>query len=160
MNPLIWLGVGFVVFVVLGGGLSWIVGRSRPAAPRPAELSRAKQVFARRREWLEAEFFTRASTSGKPRGLLWSDCDFGDGVTWARQRGSGQWYALVGVTVQFEAIPGGGMEDNPNVGNLRTGTALFRFTDGEWTTDGQVRFNLDPVQTIRHFQGELEAVEE
>lgn len=160
MNPLIWLGIGCLACVAVGVGLSCWAGRHRATPARPVDLARAKQVFARRREWLEAEFFTRASTSGKPRGLLWSDCEFHDSVTWARERGSGQWYALVGVTIQFEAVPGGGMEDNPNVGNLRAGTALFKFANDEWTTDGQVRFNLDPAQTIQHFHDELEAVEE
>lgn len=160
MNPLLWGAAGFLVVLACGVGLSWWAGRRPSQLPRPTDLTRAKQVFGRRREWLEAEFFTRASTSGKPRGLIWCDCDFGDDVTWARERNSGDWCALVGVTIRFEALPGGGMEDNPNVGNLRAGTALFRFANGDWTTDGLVRFNLDPAQTVRHYQDELESVEE
>jgi len=118
----------------------------------------ARQTFATRREWLEARFFTLASCSGKPRGLAWVDCDFERDVAWARDRETKQLLALVGLTVRFEAIPGGGMENNPNVGNLRAATAVFRFVESDWQTDGRTLFNLSPAQALEHFQHELEVV--
>src|SRR5687767_9802415 len=87
--------------------------------PRKASIERARKLFHLRREWLEARFFTLAARSGKPRGLEWVDCDFDDAVSYARDRHSGRLRALVGVTIRFRAVEGGGMEDNPNVGNLR-----------------------------------------
>ena len=66
---------------------------------------------------------------------------------------------LVGVTISFEAVVGGGMEDNPNVSNLRAATAIF-YLDGEsWSTTGRAIFNLNPEQAIERFGQELEHVE-
>ena len=96
------------------------------------ELDQARRWFHQRREWLEARFMTLASASGKPRGLLWVDCDFEDPVSFARDRASGQLRALVGVTIRFRAAEGGGMEDNPNVANLRAATAVFYLNNGLW----------------------------
>jgi hypothetical protein len=126
--------------------------------PEPT-LDSARHQFHLRREMLEARFLTLASQSGKPRGLSWVDCDFEDDVSFARDRISRHLRALVGITIRFEAIEGGGMEDNPNVGNLRAATAVFRLDRGQWTTDGRAIFNLNPEEAIRHFQNELETVE-
>ncbi len=51
------------------------------------------------------------------------------------------------------------MEDNPNVSNLRAGSAVFHLDGDEWSTDGRVVLNLSPVQAIAHFRQELELVE-
>jgi len=143
---------GVVVVAVAGGVLlkKWRLTRGE------SQLERAKRTFQLRREWLEARFLTLAQRSGRPRGLIWTDCEFENPVSFARDRSTGQLRALVGVTIQFEAEEGGGMEDNPNVGNLRAATAVFRFDRGEWTTDGRAIFNLNPSQAIRHFESELE----
>ena len=37
------------------------------------------------------------------------------------------------------------MEDNPNVGNLRAATAVFRFDEGKWQTDGRAIFKMGPA---------------
>lgn len=131
----------------------------RKKSLQPAEVQRARKVFHLRREMLEAKFLSLASGSGKPRGLLWSDCDFDDHVVFARERSGRGLKALVSVTIQFEAIEGGGMEHNPNVGNLRAATAVFHFNGAEWATSGQTVFNLDPVQTVQRFEHELELVD-
>jgi len=152
---IVWILVGMSilaaatgVFVVLRRRLPW----------RP-DLNRARKLFHLRREWLEARFFTLAATSGKPRGLEWVDCDFDDDVSFARDRNTGQLRALVGVTIRFRAVEGGGMEDNPNVGNLRAASAVFHLDGDQWGTDGRVVFNLSPVQAIAHYRQELELVE-
>ena len=124
-----------------------------------SHFARARQTFRQRREWLEARFFTLASQSGFPRGLAWTDCDFEDSVSYARDRNSGELRALVGVNIQFEAIEGGGMEDNPNVANIRAATAVFRFDRDEWVTDGRALFNLNPSEAIERYQHELETVD-
>lgn len=157
MEPLyLWLGAGLIVS---GLGLLALIVFLFRQRPGKVDLPRARKQFHLRREWLEAKFFTLAGQSGKPRGLEWVDCDFETPVSFARDRHSGQLRAFVGVTIRFRAIEGGGMEENPNVGNLRAASAVFYLNDREWETDGRIIFNLNPVQAIEHFRQELELVE-
>lgn len=151
--------VGLILFIVAAG--YFLLGRIRKRRGRHSQLDlqSARQLFHLKREWLEAHFMTLASHSGKPRGLTWVDCDFSDGVHFARDRHSRQLRALVGLTIRFEAVEGGDMEDNPNVKNLRAATAVFRMDRDQWITDGLAVFNLSPEQTIRHFQHELEELD-
>jgi hypothetical protein len=154
-EPWQWITAAMVLLAVVGVGTAMYL-RKRP---RRSTLQRARKLFHLRREWLEARFFTLAAKSGKPRGLEWVDCEFEDPVSFARDRHTGQLRALVGVTIKFRAVEGGGMEDNPNVANLRAASAVFYFDDDEWSSDGRVVFNLNPAQAILHFRQELEMVE-
>lgn len=162
----VWLDIVLLgtAIAVVGGVLAWRFGvrvlwKARRAPQPPVNLEQARKQFHLRREWLEAAFLTLAAQSGKPRGLQWVDCEFEDAVSFARDRNTGRLRALVGVTISFEAVVGGGMEDNPNVGNLRAATAIF-YLDGEaWSTTGKAIFNLNPEQAIEHFGQELEHVE-
>jgi hypothetical protein len=129
---------------------------SLPVAIRP--LSELRDDFRIHRELLEAKFFEAAAARGIPRGLAWARCDFADQVTFARDKQNAEPCALVAVTIGFEAIEGGGMEEVEAVGNLRAATAVFRHRVGRWLADGRVVFNLNPEQTIAHFGHELEAV--
>jgi uncharacterized membrane protein YsdA (DUF1294 family) len=151
-------------FVVGSAGLAvgYTAWKRRPTrAQREAQnFEVLRRAFHRERERVEAKFVELASSGGKPRGLRWKDCDFEDGVAYARDRKSGELCAFVAVTVSFEAIEGGGMEDVEAVGNLRAATAVFRHKDRHWTTDGRVIFNLKPVQAIAHFQDSLVLVGE
>ncbi len=156
----------WLVFVVAGGFLAgifamigvafWPAWQKRRTA---ALLARGRASFHLRREWLEARFLPLAEQSGKPRGLRWSNCEFDDDVAFARDRRSGRPRALVAVTIAFEAIPGGGMEEVEAVGNLRAATVVFRLDGPEWETDGKACFNLSPAQTIDYYQNELETVD-
>jgi hypothetical protein len=154
-EPWQWITAALVVLAVIGVG----IGVSLRGRPRRSTLVKARKLFQLRREWLEARFFAKAAGSGKPRGLEWVDCDFEDSVSFARDRHTGQLRALVGVTIKFRAVEGGGMEDNPNVENLRAASAVFLFDGEEWTSDGRVIQNLNPVQAIEHFRQELEMIE-
>jgi hypothetical protein len=138
---------------------AWLVWRMRRGNRGAAQVEQARRDFHRRREWLEAHFLTLASKSGKPRGLAWLDCDFENDVAFARDRHSGHLRALVAVAIRFEAVEGGGMEDNPNVGNVRAATAVFRFDGKHWDTEGQALFNVNPAEAIARFRSELEAVD-
>ncbi len=154
-NPFVW-----IVAIVLGTAAAaaayylprWL------AARRKRRLEAARRLFHQRREWLEAKFFDLASHSGKPRGLSWTNCDFSDGVTFARERGSGELSAFVAVTISFEAIDGGGMEDVEAVSNLRAATAVFRHQGDQWFTEGRVIMNLEPVEAIERFREALELI--
>src|SRR5437879_3769303 len=127
--------IGVVLVVLLVGYFWGHTGETGPA--------RARRAYDRQRASLQKELFRRAATSGRPRGLRWKDCDFESRATLARDLESGQVLAFVGVTISFEAIAGGPMEDVEAVGNLRAGTAVFTYSRGRWSTDGRVLFNLD-----------------
>lgn len=157
MTPL-WIGCTVTAGLGMVAGAVW--GWRRLASTlRETSVKQAREMFQLRREWLEAEFVKLASQSGKPRGLIWADCDFDDEVRFARDRATGALRALVAVTISFEARPGGGMEHVEAVGNLRAATAVFAYERNAWRTDGRAVFNLSPLQTIKHFEGELELVE-
>lgn len=141
------LAVGFVVLLVF-------------TLQRTVSPEKARAEFRRQRERLEVEFFRAAATSGKPRGLRWTGCQWEDGVELARDKQTGQLLALVGVTISFEAVEGGDMEGLPAVGNLRNATAVFVHHAGQWQTGGRTLFNLNPDEAIRHFGGRYERVGE
>lgn len=151
-----WMVLSVAILLALGAALlAW-----RPVRARmfEKELERARRAFHRQREHLEARFVHLASESGKPRGLEWVRCDFDDDVTYARHRGSGEISAFVSVTIGFEAIEGGGMEEVEAVGNLRAATAVFRAERGHWSTDGRALFNLNPVEAVAYYKDNLELV--
>ncbi|REK11173.1 MAG: hypothetical protein DWQ37_14670 [Planctomycetota bacterium] len=121
-------------------------------------MAKAQKDFHRQRERLEARFVALAGRSGKPRGLEWVRCDFDDDVIYARHRQSGELSAFVGVTIGFEAVEGGGMEEVEAVGNMRAATAVFRVERGTWATDGRALFNLTPSEAVAFYQDNLEFV--
>jgi hypothetical protein len=124
-----------------------------------ARLRLAKNLLHLRREWLEAEFLSLASASGKPRSLVWAGCEFDDAVALARDRQSGQLRALVGVTITLAPSDADPLEDPDAELSQREATAVFHFDGAQWTTDGHAVFNLSPTETIRRFSHELELVE-
>jgi len=117
---------------------------------------RAREMFKLQRERLEAQFLTAAAASGKPRGLTWKDCQWEDAVEFVRDRKTGQIAALVGVTILFEAEPGGDMVGLPAVGNLRNASAVFFFHGGQWSTVGKAVFNMNPDEALNHFSNQYE----
>jgi hypothetical protein len=146
------LGMGFAL------ALAIVLWKPLRNSHRQKELARLRQDFHREREHLEAKFNSKASGTGKPRRLAWTNCDFEDDVTYARDRRSGELSAFVGMTVHFEAVVGGGMEEVEFVTAPRDATAVFRVDRGKWTTDGRTIMNLNPSEALRHFAGELELV--
>jgi hypothetical protein len=157
MDNWYWAVVAGLTFIGLCGGLWWRIGQKSRVRK---ELERLQKDFHREREHLEAHFVKRAGASGRPRGLAWTDCDFADDVVYTRDRKSGELSALVAVTIHFEAVEGGGMEEVEFVRAPRDATAVFRVDRGRWTTDGRAVMNLNPTETLRHFQSDLELVGE
>jgi hypothetical protein len=141
---MIWIVVGLTVLGLLV--LFWWIGR-RSAASVP----NARRVFESQQSQLQQRFFEAASASGKPRGLLWKACEWSSLLEMAREKHTGHLTALVGVTIQFEAIPGSDMEGLPAVSNLRNASAVFFFHNGQWHTLGKAIFNLNPDEAIAHF---------
>jgi hypothetical protein len=150
-----WVSVGVGVAAVLVAIGIWAAAKPYFAERRRAANDHARRSFHLQRERLECLFFQASAHSGKPRGLRWMDCDFEDGVTYACNRQNGKLAALVGCTIRFEAIEGGGMEHVAAVTNLRAATAVFEFDGKQWHTLGRVIFNLNPAEAIEHFRDQL-----
>jgi hypothetical protein len=122
-------------------------------------IARALRRLPDDRPALERQFFEVAASSGKPRGLTWKSCEFDDVALLARDRATADLYALVRVTIAFEATPAGGMEEVEAVGNLRCATALFEWRANAWTSQGRAMFNLEPHEAIEHYRKMLEPIE-
>jgi hypothetical protein len=142
-----WLPAALILGVVLLLALAW---RPLQRWGREAQAKAARRLFTQQREHLEARFLQLVAASGKPRGLRWKSCDWDRGFELAREVPTGRLAALVGITVQFEAIEGGDMEGWANVGYLRNATAVFFFDRGAWQTAGKAVFNMNPDEAIRH----------
>ncbi len=161
MEYLYWILGGMLIggtSVALIYHYAWLPWRLRETERM---ISRSRRDFHLRREQLEAKFFTLAGNSGKPRGLRWTDCQFSNDVTYAKDRRTGLISAFVAVEIRFEAIAGGGMEEVEAVSNVRAATAVFNLNErGQWTTDGRAIFNLNPSEAISYYQANLELVGE
>ena len=154
-----WPTVVLIVLVVAAAVAGWVFAVPRiRAARRRARVAGAVETFAEQRLALEQAFFRCASATGKPRGLRWKECQFEPGVTFVQDRQSGDLAALVAVTISFEAIEGGPMEEVEAVGNLRAATAMFTFANDGWLTEGRAFLNLDPEDAIGRFDGQVEVV--
>jgi hypothetical protein len=147
-----------VLFVATAAGGWLALGAYRRRRYR-RRVERAINGFAAQADALNRQFLAAASASGKPRGLSWKACDFHDDLRFATDRANGETYALRGVTIQFEAVKGGDMEDVEAVGNLRCATAVFVHRHGRWTTDGRTVFNLQPDEALAHYRQSLEPLE-
>lgn len=152
MNFLIGL---FLLAFLMAGWLGWVSLRPKLFARR---IERVRREFARDRSALESKFFRAAAASGKPRGLAWTQCAFQNALLLARDRVNGEMIGLVGVTIGFEAIAGGGMEDVEAVGNMRAATAVFTHNGRAWTTQGRAVFNLEPHEVVERYRESLVAV--
>ncbi|NIL96499.1 MAG: hypothetical protein GTO53_03665 [Planctomycetales bacterium] len=147
-----------IIAMGLAMGLGIVVLWRLVEVRRRHQLAAARKLFHQRREWLEAKFVELASVKARPRGLNWKDCDFDDHVTFARDRRSGALAAFVAITISFEAIEGGGMEEVEAVGNLRAATAVFQHAAGQWTTAGRAIMNLEPAEAIQRFDQALDLI--
>jgi hypothetical protein len=148
--------VWFLIFVLLM--VAWLLWALLRPSLFTRRVQRAVQRFVSDRAALETEFFKAAAATGKPRGLAWKECGFQPGVLLARDRANGDLVGLVAVTISFEAIEGGGMEDVEAVGNLRAATAVFNWNGREWTTQGRAVFNLEPREVIERYRDSLDPI--
>lgn len=106
----------------------------------------AVDAFLIRAQELQAAFFQQQASSGRPRGLIWTTCDFSGDPKFAAEAGS-DLTAWWGVTISFTAVPGGPMEGVEAVGNLRAASAEFARKEGVWQPV-RVHFNLEPEEAI------------
>jgi hypothetical protein len=155
VSVLIYLFLTLAIAIFLIGWLGWSKVRPKLLLRRVRQIERE---FARDRKALESQFFRAASQSGKPRGLAWKQCAFQDRVLFGRDRANGEIVGLVGATIGFEAVAGGGMEDVEAVGNLRAATAVFIHNGRQWTTQGKAIFNLEPREVLERYRASLMAL--
>ncbi|MEX0641715.1 MAG: hypothetical protein WD468_03390 [Pirellulales bacterium] len=144
-----------VFFLIAGGWLVWSFVRRTLFSRR---VERVLRDFVRDRDEIQAEFLKAAGASGKPRGLAWKQCDFQDGLRLARDRATGEIVGLVGTTISFAAIEGGGMEEVEAVGNLRAATAVLTWKYGRWTSQGRAVFNLEPREVLDRYRDHLDPI--
>ena len=147
--PWPWVLLGVLIGAVLLLAF-WLLGR------RSLSVARARALFQAQRGPLEEQFFRAAAASGKPRGLRWVGCEWGEVVEFARETATGRIVALVAVTIRFEAVAGSDMEGLPAVGNLRNASAVFTYHGGQWHATGRAVFNLNPDEAIAHFGTQYE----
>ena len=150
-----------IVSVIVALAIAGIVGLLVAWRPlrrfgHQVHLERAREAFRLQRQRLEARFAEAAQATGKPRGLRWKNCHFDADVTYVRDRQTGEIAALVGVTVEFEAVEGSDMEGNPNVELPRAASAVFFFHKGQWNTVGKAVFNMNPSEALEHFKNQYE----
>ena len=155
-DPWVWIpvAVAAILAVVV------LIWRPMRAASRQARFAETRRDFHVQRERLEAKFIQLASAHTRLNGPNWADCDFDDDVAYVRNRNTGELSAFVAVTVAME-----GLADSPTgvgdlIGSLRTGTAVFRFDGDHWETEGRAILSLTPAEAIRHYQNDLEVVEQ
>jgi hypothetical protein len=140
-------------------GIAILLWRPARMAAREARLAQAKRHFHRQRERLEAKFIQLAAAGAKPDAPRWTDCDFDDAVAYVRNRATGELSAFVAVTVALDGLPDVSTSSASDlIGNLRAGTAVFRFDRDHWETDGRAILNLSPSEAIRFYQNDLEVV--
>lgn len=147
--------IGAVVVILLSV-VALLVRRPFRDWRQAREARRALRAFKLQREMLEARFFDLAASKGKPRGLRWTDCNWQDTVTFARDRQSGLLTAFVSVQISFEAIEGGEMEDVAAVGDVRSAAAVFHYQRGCWGTGGRALFNLNPQDALIRLENQFE----
>lgn len=138
-----------VVVVIL---LVWLLLRAGPP------LVLIQQRLQERLDELHAEHFQLAANSGKPRGLRWKHIEWEAEPKLAKERTSGLWIALLGATIQFEAIEGSDMEGLPAVNNLRVATGIFFYDRGDWHTSGRMIFNMTPDDVAQQFTETYESI--
>jgi hypothetical protein len=142
--------IGVAVFT-----MAVVAWRSWRRSQQRRNIASAIDHFVRNRINLQEDFRAAANITGKPRGLIWKSCEFQEGLQLAYDRGTGELVGLMPVTISFEAVAGGDMEDVEAVSNLRAATAVFTWTDHEWTTQGRAVFNLEPREVLQKFASTL-----
>ena len=125
---------------------------------REDQAERARESFRLQKERLEDNVLKAAASTGKPRGLRWVSCRFTDDFTLVRDRVTRRLAALIPVTVRFDPVPGGDMEDVPAATEARQATAVLHFRRGEWVSEGQTLFNVTPADAIRLHAREFDPV--
>ena len=137
-----------------------LVWRPMRTASREARFAQARRDFHYQRERLEAKFVRLASAAAGPNSPHWDDCEFDDDVAYVRNRNTGELSAFVALTVEVDGREGRMTDTGDLIGNLRAGTAVFRFDESRWETDGRAILNLIPSEAILFYQNDFEMIDQ
>lgn len=134
-----------------------IAWRPIRGAVREARFAQDRRDFHRQRERLEARYLHLAANSGRAPHLRWSDCEFSNDVTYARDKRSGRLCAFVAVTIACDQPASGGLldlslEEFGAVANVRAATAVFHYEKGRWHTLGRTVFHLSPDEALARYK--------
>ncbi len=118
----------------------------RPARQVWEEMhaDRARLLFRRRREWLEARFVSVLLRIDPAEGRRWEDAEWRDDVVWARDRQTRAFLALAGV--HFGPLT---RDDRPYA---RHATALFEYRKGVWHAEGKRLDEIRPDEAFLRLQ--------
>lgn len=157
MSSVLWLLLYFALVVAaLAVAFGWVTRGLRRVRVAERTQAKALEAFSRHRADLAETFRAAAQATGKPRGLSWKRCELASAAPLiAVDKVTGELVALVGVTIAFEAVPGGDMEEVEAVGDLRDATAVYHWRDGRWQTEGRAVFNHSPEQTLKRYHQHL-----
>jgi hypothetical protein len=147
------LGLGVLLLLMLLW--YWPTLRQRFRGWRKERLG---ELFQNQKTALQEEFLRIGQASGKPRGLRWEQCEWGEEFFLARDRSCNGYVALMEVAIQFAAIEGGDMEDVAAVALAKNATAIFFFEAGRWHTGGKTVFNLNPEEVLERFRAQYECL--
>ena len=150
MSGLWWLMLGMAV-----GLLAYVLLLRLSRTGRRDSFERARRTFHLQRERLEAKFIQLATSRSRSKVVHWDDCEFDDDVAYVRNRATQEVAAFVAVSVAVEEpdAPLSGLG-----GEMRVGTAIFRFDRDHWETDGRAILNLNPAEAIRVYRDDLEMI--
>lgn len=150
-----WILLGAVALLAIAGAAFW-----RPLRARYLErqFSRARRDFHRQRERLEAKFVCLTASKGRGDPSVWDRCRFDDDVAYVRNRSTGELAAFAAFNCGIDTYDTRSGAAYDRLGNLRAGTAVFRFDGRRWDTEGRAILNLSPRDAIRFYQDDLEMV--
>lgn len=130
-----WIWAGLLPFCGLAGWM--IVRQPIRAAVEARDAERARELFRRQREHLEADFVARMVRAEPLDPARWEEARWADEVVWARDRQTRNLLALVGVDL-----------DHGGCGEGRA-TAVFEYRGRRWTADGRHLRSVEPYEAFR-----------
>ncbi len=137
MSWFIWMGLLPACLVAAAG----LIRRPVRMVWEEVHVDRARESFRRRREWLEARFVSAVLRADEEEGRRWEDARWQDEVSWARDRQTRRFLALVGVHFDPRL-----RDDEPL---NRHATAVFEFHKGRWLAEGKRFDQVAPAEALR-----------
>jgi hypothetical protein len=137
-----WAGVLLVCFAA--GWLIYLGPVRHFAEDVGAEA--ARELFRKRREWLEADFLNALGKTCPTERLRWEEAHWHDEIIWARDRKTRRLQALIGV--HFDSS----LYDELSDPGTAHATALFEFRKGSWHAEGKRLDEISPDEVVRRYQ--------
>lgn len=150
-----WILFGAVAFFAVVAAAVWRPMRARYL---DSQFRRARRDFHWQRERLEVKFVYLAASQSRADGATWDQCYFDDDVAYVRNRSNGELAAFSAFSLGVDVYDDRSRGSFDLQGNLRAGTAVFRFDGHRWDTDGRAILNLSPFEAIRFYRDDLEVV--